>query len=89
MSGTPNYLKAGDINRSMTSREIVDYLPDSSPNWDLYPGHQHERWMTNQLIMNGKDSIGPLYPIFVNGNKAKPSKCFTTPLGLLFAGSAG
>ncbi len=26
MSGTPNYLKAGDINRSTRSREIVDYL---------------------------------------------------------------
>ncbi len=26
MSGTPNYLKAGDINRSTRSHEIVDYL---------------------------------------------------------------
>ncbi len=26
MSGTPNYLKAGDINMSTRSREIVDYL---------------------------------------------------------------
>ncbi len=26
MSGTPNYLKAGDINRSMRSHKIVDYL---------------------------------------------------------------
>ncbi len=26
MSGTPNYLKAGDIIRSTRLREIVDYL---------------------------------------------------------------
>ncbi len=26
MSGTPNYLKAGDINMSTRSCEIVDYL---------------------------------------------------------------
>ncbi len=28
MSGTHNYLKTGDINRSTRSREIVDYLAD-------------------------------------------------------------
>ncbi len=26
MSGNPNYLKAGDINRSTRSHKIVDYL---------------------------------------------------------------
>ncbi len=32
MSGTPNYLKAGDINRSMRSHETGNYLLESAGN---------------------------------------------------------
>ncbi len=44
MSGTPNYLRAGDINRSTRSHEIVDYLSQrgcsimTNPNLDSESG---------------------------------------------------
>ncbi len=66
MSGTPNYLKAGNINRSTRSREIVDYLDQDVFNFEkkknvriqnVHSFAKYVLWIVNYIMKLTKSAL--------------------------------
>ncbi len=58
MSGTPNYLKAGDINRSTRSREIVNYLIHLVSERQIKPIMMKHRYCWSVHVLCGGGETG-------------------------------